>query len=204
MSKHTLRMIFPSLFLLIASCNPKTMADEPPPHLAKAFKILNEGRKKEGLDPFKWSNKLHQSAQELADWGWKNYIAKTVDVSADPHWEFLERLDRAGWKYAGPDGRLLPKPPPGRPGGMNASEYGIGGSSESKGEDGKNYPKDPSGWCHPYKTAESHAREAVWFLTSGAIPDPNEGHVWDFHAKFTHAAIGYNKGIFIIDYGYLP
>ena len=174
-----------------------------PSHLVKAFDIFNKGRIDSYLKPFKWHDKLYHSAQELADWGWDAYINKKADISKDPHHQFLERLDRAGWKYTDESGRLLPSPPPHRAGVTSASECGIGGTSVSKGEDGKDYPKDPSGWCHPFMSPESHAKELVQTLTVG-IKDPNEGHRWDFHAGWTHAALGYNSGIIVVDYGYLP
>jgi hypothetical protein len=173
-----------------------------PSHLVEAFRIFNEGRIKEGLKPFEWHDKLYHSAQELVDWGWDNYINGKADVSADPHHEFLERLDRAGWKYIDDNG-LMPGPPPGRSGTTSASECGIGGTSVSRGEDGKDYPRDPSGWCHPFMAPESHAKELVQTLTVG-ITDPNEGHRWDYHAAWTHAALGYKAGMVVVDYGYLP
>jgi hypothetical protein len=176
---------------------------QPPPHLRKAWDILNQGRVAEGCKPFKWHDGLHKSAQELADWGWETYMAGKTDVMDHAHHDLFGRLDRAGWVYQGANGRLLPGPPPGRFGGFNASESGSGGSSSALGEDGRTYPREKSGWCHPFRTPETHARETVWAYTKG-ITNPKEGHRWDFHAGYTHAAIGYRMGMFVIDYGYLP
>lgn len=169
--------------------------EQPPANLAKAFVIINDGRVKEGLPPFKWSSKLNKSAQELADWGWAHY-----DVGPkDPHHNFLERMDKIGWKWRYPNGSPIPGPS-NAVGQLTMSECGIDGSSDSRGEDGKVYPPDSGGWYHPYRTAESHANNAVWALTKG-ISDPNEVHRRDFHDKWTHIGLGYNNGMFIIDYG---
>lgn len=152
----------------------------PPPELAQAFAEINRARAQIRRPPFLWSPKLARSAQELTDWGWVNYH----DSSADAHHDLNGRLARAGVR-----GR--------------ASECGIGGDTDGRGDDGKVYPKDSYGWRHPYRTALNHARETVYAVATSpeARSQPDEGHVRDFRGAWTHVGVGWTKGMFVIDYG---
>lgn len=156
----------------------------------QAMKIINEGRASIGKPPFDWSNQLHLSAQELAEWGWKHYLANDLDVTEHAHFEFTERLVRAGVIVENQSWSGI------------ASECGIDGTSDTLGEDGVRYPPDPSGWSHPFKSVETHAKGYVYDLTKSNIAkDLNEGHVRDFRGAWTHIGLGYRGGCFVVDYG---
>jgi hypothetical protein len=165
--------------------------EAPPAHLAEAFAIINQGRVAIHKPPFKWSNRLTHSAQELAEWSWLHYLKGDVTVMSDPHHDFQGRLERAGVVAKGQDWWGI------------ASESGAGGDTSTTGEDGKRYPIDRDGWALPYRSPGNHAKGNIWaYVTSPwAKANPTEGHVADFSGKWTHVGIGWKAGAFVLDYG---
>lgn len=162
--------------------------------IAEAFRIINQGRAAIGKPAFAWSPKLAASAQELADWGWAAYLCGSADITSDPHHDFVGRLERNG--VVKPGESWVDK----------ASECGLSGTSFNRGEDGKTYPRDRSGWCYPYRTPVNFARDDVYELGTGpfAKQNPTEKHVADFNGIWTHIGIGWAGGMFVIDYGVAP
>lgn len=170
-----------------------TRPDDFDAQIAAAFAIINRGREAIGKPAFAWSAAHAASAQELADWQWNAYTTGSDDVDTAPHFDYMGRLERHGLVVQGMWGR-------------GVSEYDYGGSSWGRGDDGKEYPPTPSGWCHPYRTAVNHANHMVDVVATGpyAKQNPDEGHVSDFRGGWTHAGVGWAGGFFVVDYGYLP
>lgn len=170
-----------------------------PPELKQAWDILNEGRARLRVNLFLWHDKLFASANEHVNFLWDLYL-RGGDVTMNAHHEFNERLDRAGWTWRLSDGNLLPHPADARKNIGNASECGPTGQG---GRSGK-WPADPSGFSYPPASPAYFAKSNVdFFIGEFAHQNPTEGHVWDFRAGWTHGAIAYKEGIFVIEYGFV-
>lgn len=170
--------------------------EQPPDHLRRAFAEVNRARAVDGLPPFHWSAKLAASAQELTDHGWATYTAnpKAFGIN-DVHWDFGRRAAKYGVK----------------------AECGIGGSTGQRGQDGRIYPPDGDGWCHPWIHPDDAGRQAVAGLFGPNVP-PTEPHVAAFHdgymrnpagkwvatrrIGFTHCGLAHSGGMTALNFGY--
>lgn len=159
-------------------------------NLKKPFEIINQTRKQIGRQPFLWSDKLANSAQNHAEWLWSSYL-RGVDITLEGHHGLQERLERSGYLKQGEVWADF------------ASECGALGDSGATGEDGKQYPATESGWHYPLRNPIRLTEELMVAIATGdqVKDNPNEGHIRDFRRKWSHIGLGYKGGIFIIEYG---